>query len=552
MTRKTAIPFLAVVCLCSVLLAQEPVSVTGVGVDKLLENVRVTIACAGNPNVSSFIADDPPALVVDIMGATSKLKQSRIESAYYPVTAVTVEPSEAAAGLRVTIGLRDPVEHKVTVENGFVVVELGTRPYFPAPAPADHDLFAGRRLTLYVKDADLTDIIRMIASQFNLNILATQDVKSVVTVRLNDVPLRLGLEALLKAGLCNMVEDKAGIIVIKPEKKQMYGETRMRVFELDYAEAVDVVKVLPKMLSSVGNVEVGYRRVSDAGGSNRTNLVVVNDIPEALDRVAEFLAEFDRPLPQIMIEAKFVETTVSASDIYGIEWKLSAVAKTGGSNIGTDNAFPLIVPPNDISLLRGLSNVVLGRIDYSGFSAALDILQSRGNSRVLANPSTLTLDNHTATISMGTDVPIREISTDPKTGLVLATWRTRSVPIKLEVTPHVTSDGQVNMKVKPSVEAITGWVGSADDQRPIVARREAEAEIIVGDGEVAVIGGLVRDEETRTVSKVPLLGDIPILGNLFRKTTINHTKNDLIIFIIPHIVPAEVGSAHRPEKYFVD
>jgi len=548
MTRKTAIPFLAVVCLCSVLLAQEPVSVTGVAVDKLLESVRVTVACAGNPNVSSYIADDPPALVVDVMGAVSKLKQSRIESAYYPVTAVTVEPSEAAAGLRVTIGLRDPVEHKVTVENGLVVVDLGTRPYFPAPAPADNDPFTGRRLTLYVKDANLTDIVRMIASQFNLNILATQDVKSVVTVRLNDVPLRMGLEALLKAGLCNMVEDKAGIIVVKPEKKEMFGETRMRVFELNYAEATDVVKVLPKMLSSSGNVEVGYRRVSDAGGSNRTNLVVVNDIPEALDRVAEFLVEYDRPLPQVMIEAKFVETTMSATDIYGIEWKLSAAAKAGAPNIGTDDAFPFIVPTG----MLGLGNVVLGRLDYTGFSAALDILQSRGNSRVLANPSTLTLDNHTATISMGTDVPVREISTDPKTGLVLATWRTRSVPIKLEVTPHVTSDGQVNMKVKPSVEAITGWVGSADDQRPIVARREAEAQIVVGDGEVAVIGGLVRDEETRTVGKIPLLGDIPILGNLFRKTTINHTKNDLIIFIIPHVVPAEVGSSHRAEKYFVD
>lgn len=548
MTRKTAIPFLAVVCLCSVLLAQEPVSVTGVAVDKLLESVRVTVACAGNPNVSSYIADDPPALVVDVMGAVSKLKQSRIESAYYPVTAVTVEPSEAAAGLRVTIGLRDPVEHKVTVENGLVVVDLGTRPYFPAPAPADNDPFTGRRLTLYVKDANLTDIVRMIASQFNLNILATQDVKSVVTVRLNDVPLRMGLEALLKAGLCNMVEDKAGIIVVKPEKKEMFGETRMRVFELNYAEATDVVKVLPKMLSSSGNVEVGYRRVSDAGGSNRTNLVVVNDIPEALDRVAEFLVEYDRPLPQVMIEAKFVETTMSATDIYGIEWKLSAAAKAGAPKIGTDDAFPFIVPTG----MLGLGNVVLGRLDYTGFSAALDILQSRGNSRVLANPSTLTLDNHTATISMGTDVPVREISTDPKTGLVLATWRTRSVPIKLEVTPHVTSDGQVNMKVKPSVEAITGWVGSADDQRPIVARREAEAQIVVGDGEVAVIGGLVRDEETRTVGKIPLLGDIPILGNLFRKTTINHTKNDLIIFIIPHVVPAEVGSSHRAEKYFVD
>jgi|WetSurMetagenome_2_1015567.scaffolds.fasta_scaffold94867_1 type IV pilus assembly protein PilQ len=541
MTRKTAIPFLALVCLCSVLLAQEPVSVTDVAVDKLLDHVRVTVVCSGNPNVSSFISNDPPALVVDIMGATSKLKQDRIESSYYPVSGVTVQPSEAASGLRVTIGLRDPVDHKVSVENGLVVADIGTHPITPAPVMESKDVFADKRLTLYVKDADLTDIIRMIASQFNLNILATQDVKSVVTVRLNDVPLRMGLDALLKAGLCNMVEDKQGIIVVKPEKKQMFGETQVRVFELNYAEAIDVVKILPKMLSSIGNVDVGYRRVSDAGGSNRTNLVVVTDIPEALDRVGEFLAEYDKPLPQIMIEAKFVETTISASDIYGVEWKMGLAAKGGAVNIGTDPAMPLI-----------FNNMVLGKLDITGLSATLDVLQSRGNSRVLANPSTLTLDNHTATVSMGTDVPVREVSSDPKTGLVLATWRTRSVPIALEVTPHVTSDGQVNMKVKPSVEAITGWVGSADDQRPIVARRSADVDIVVGDGEVAVIGGLIRDEETRTVAKVPLLGDIPILGNLFRKTTINHTKNNLMIFIIPHVVPSEVESSQRPEKYFVD
>jgi general secretion pathway protein D len=151
----------------------------------------------------------------------------------------------------------------------------------------------------------------------------------------------------------------------------------------------------------------------------------------------------------------------------------------------------------------------------------------------------MTLDNHTATVSMGVDVPQREISSDPKTGLVLSTWKTRSVPIALEVTPHVMSDGRVNMKVKPSVQAIIGYVGPADDQQPIVAKREAETEITVGDGEVAVIGGLVRDEETRNVGKIPLLGDIPILGNLFKKTSVKHTKNDLMIFIIPHVVPAE-------------
>jgi type II secretory pathway component GspD/PulD (secretin) len=140
---------------------------------------------------------------------------------------------------------------------------------------------------------------------------------------------------------------------------------------------------------------------------------------------------------------------------------------------------------------------------------------------------------------MSTDVPLREISTDPRTGLVLASWRTRSVPLELEVTPHVTGDGRVSMKVNPKVEAITGWVGSADDQQPIVAKREAATQVTVADGEVAVIGGMIQDVETRNVGKIPLLGDIPILGHLFKKTSIKHEKTELMIFIIPHILPAE-------------
>jgi len=541
MTRKTAIPLLLVACLCSVLLAQEQINVTDVAVDKLLGGVRVTVACNGSPNVSSFLTTDPPALVVDIMGATSKLKQNRIESSYYPVTAVTAEPSDAASGLRVTIRLREPVEHKVTVENGLVVAELGTEPIPPPPAPASKDPFAGQRLTLYVKDADLTDILRMISSQFNLNILTTQDVKQLITVRLNDVPLRTGLDALVKAGLCNMVEDKSGIMVVKPQAKKMFGETQVRVFELNYADATDVVKLLPKMLSPAGNVDVGVRRIGTAGGSQRTDMVVVNDVPEALDRVGEFLANYDKPLAQVAIEAKFIETTMNAQDVYGIDWKLNASVSTGSPNVTDGTQIPLV-----------FDNMVLGKVNISQLNAALDIMRTRGSSRVLANPSTLTLDNHTAVVSMGTNWPIRQISSDPKTGLVLSTWASQSVPITLSVTPHVTSDGQVNMEVAPSVEAITGYVGSADDQRPIVSHRSATADVVVGDGEVAVIGGMVQDQETKNVSKVPLLGDIPILGNLFSQTTVNHSKTNLMIFIIPHIIYPGTSQPQASAKFSID
>lgn len=508
--------------------AEEPVVVTDIAVDKLLEGVRVTIACKGVPNVSSFLSEQPAAVVLDFMNATAKLDRDRIESSFYPVSAVTVQPSEATTGLRIAIWLRDIVEHRVTREEGLVVVDLGTVP-LPTVAPAAfEDPFAGKRLTLYVRNADISDVVRMIASQFNLNVLVTQDVKSLVTVRLSDVPLRTALDALLKAGLCNMVEQEYGIIVIKPFKKEMYGETQTRVFNLDYTEAPDAVEAVQKVLSDLGTARVGHRRVGKGGGADRSAVLLVTDIPEALDQVAGIIAELDRPVPQVAIEAKFVETTHSSEDRYGIQWTIAATAATGPFDPDDDFGFPIV-----------FKQMVLGKVTLDQMRATLELMASRGNARILANPTTMTMDNQTATVSMGIEVPVREVRKDKETGEVIYAWTTRSVPISLEVTPHVTSDGRVTMKVRPTVEAITGWVGTADDQQPIVAKRSAETQVTVGDGEVVVIGGLTREEETRNVGKIPLLGDIPILGHLFKKTDIRRQKSDLMILIIPHVMPAE-------------
>lgn len=507
------------------------VNVTDVTVDKLLEGVRVSVACNGTPNVSSYVSADPPAVIVDIMNATLRTNQSRVESRFYPVSSVTAEPSDAIEGVRVTVRLRDMVHHSVTAEAGFVAIDLGTRPLPKAPAAAGYeakDQFAGRRLTIYVKDAEIADVLRMIASQFSLNILITQDVKSVVTVRLSDVPLRLGLDALLKAALCNMIEGPGGVIIVKPQRKEMFGEMETRVFHLDYLEAVDVLKSIVHTMSQQGKAEQGWRRVGDGGGSDRNSFIVVTDYPEALDRVAQVIAEMDRPSQQVLIQAKFVEVNVNDEDRFGIDWKLAAGAASGKVDIGEEAAFPLI-----------FNNMVLGKVSFDKISASLELLSTQNRARVLASPEIMTLDNQRAKVEMGTDFPLREVTSDPRTGLVTYTWRTRTIPVALEVTPHVTSDGRITMYVKPNAEQITGYTGSADEQRPIISKRTAETQITLADGEAAVIGGLIREGEVKTVGKIPLLGDIPILGHLFKKTSIQRTKTDLMIIISPHIVRAE-------------
>ncbi len=530
--KNTKSVFLAVILsFLAATAIQAQVVVKDVAIDRLLDGVRVSVACSGTPNISSFITHDPPAIVIDIMDATSRLTREKLVSSYYPVTAVTVKPSEAINGVRVTVNLKRLVRHSITNENGVIAVQVGTQPLPPPPAPIPEDQFSGKPpLTLLVQDAEVTSVLRMLARQFDLNMMVTQDVKSVVSVRLNEVPLRAGLEALVKAAGCNIVEDRSGVLIVKPFKKEMYGELQTRVFNLDYVEAEDVIKVIKKVLSPLGEAVSAFRRVGTKGGGvERSGILVVSDVPEALDEVAKVIAELDRPMPQIAIEAKFIETTHSTQDRFGIDWTPIASFTTDLPKIGEEVALPVIIG----------GEMLVGKISFAQFTAAVEFMRSQGRSRVLANPRTVTVDNQTASISMGLDVPIREINKDPNTGEITYTWRTRSIPIKMEVTPHVTSDGMITMNVKPSVSAITGWIGSADDRQPIVAKREAETQVKVADGEVVVIGGLVKDEETRNVGKIPLLGDIPILGHLFKKTTIERTKSDLMIFIIPRIIYPE-------------
>lgn len=528
MKNKKQVFITVLLVLFSFCFAEEQVAVQDIAIDKLIDGVRVTIACSGQPDISSFVTVDPAAVVIDIMDAVAQVPQERITSSYFPVSAVTVTASEATKGVRVTILLRNMVRHRITNENGIVTVHLETEPMGRAHALESKDQFSGKPpLTLLVQDAEVTSVLRMLARQFDLNIFITQDVKSIVSVRLNEVPLRAGLEALVKAGGCNMVEDKSGLIIVKPVKKEMFGELQTRVFNLDYVEAEDAIKAVKKVLSPSGDAVQGFRRVGTkaGGGAERSAILVVTDIAEALDEVAKVIAELDRPVPQIAIEAKFIETTHSAEDRYGIDWTPVASFTTDLPKIGKEVSIPVV-----------FQEMLLGKISFANFTAVFQVLMTRGNSRVLANPKTVTLDNQTATVSMGLNVPVREVNKDPNTGEITYTWKTRSIPISMEVTPHVTSDGMITMKVKPSVKAITGWVGSPDDRQPIVAEREAETQVKVAEDEVVVIGGLVKDEETRNVGKIPLLGDIPILGHLFKKTSIDRTKSDLMIFIIPHII----------------
>jgi type II secretory pathway component GspD/PulD (secretin) len=400
-----------------------------------------------------------------------------------------------------------------------------------APEETEATPGSGQLVTMIVKDADVAAVLQLLANQFHLNILTTADVKGVVTFQFTDIPLQTALDVLVKSAACNYVRS-GDVLLVKPIKTDILGEMETRVFNLNFADASDVKAAITKLLSTKGQTEISYRRVGDGGSSKRSSVLLVTDYPEYMAGVERVIQELDQPVPQISIEAKFIETTLSSTDLYGVDWSLI---------VGAQGLVPVtkFKPGDHVAMPIHIGDLLVGKIDFGQLGAVLDILQTRGNARLLANPRAITLDNQTAEMTISTNVPLREVRIDPGTQAQTVTWKMQSIPISLTVTPHVLADGTIDMQVNPKVEAITGYVGTATDRQPITSNREAKTQIRVRDGEVAVIGGLVREEVSKSVKKLPLLGDIPVLGELFKSTSNDVKKTDLLIFIIPHILPAQ-------------
>lgn len=542
--RNKMILGLVVLVLCPLLVrAEPPMNVNAVNVTRAADGTVVTIRCSAVPSISSFVQNDPPMVVVDLVGAQCAVRSPELSAASEPIARINATQWRTDPRIaRVAIELTRSAPYVIEQTGNDVHVKFAPRAESSRPAKVPEREFdyaepepgegEAQLVTMIVKEADVASILQLLAAQFSLNILTTAEVKGTVTFQFTNVPLQTALDALAKAAQCNFVK-LGDVIMVKPIKTQIAGDMETKVFNLDYAEAEDIKGTIRRLSSSGGEIQVSYRRVGDGNSSKRASVLLVTDFPENLAQIERIIQELDQPVPQVSIEAKFIETTISNDDLYGIDWTIHA-------------SLSPTLPPDQLKSGDGIklpltvNQMLLGTLNIGELSAVLDLLKSRGSARLLANPRAITLDNQTAEMTISTVVPLREVRIDPGTQAQTITWRRQQIPIMLNVTPHVLADGSINMEVNPSVEAITGYVGPVGDQQPITSRREAKTQIRVRDGEVAVVGGLVQDQYTKTVNKVPVLGSIPILGPLlFTKTSVKATKSDLLIFIIPHVLPAQ-------------
>ena len=397
-------------------------------------------------------------------------------------------------------------------------------------------------VSLDFRDADIRTVLEVLALKSGVNIVASPDVTGQVSIQLTEVPWQQALEVILET-YGYAYEQRKNIIVvttvedmrIRRENAQMLSEQEplvTEIFTLNFAIASDVVLSLGKMVSERGQVDF----------DRRTNTIIVTDVRKQIDVIAGVVKQLDRTTPQVLIEAKIIETTLTDTENMGIDWTTSATV----SGAARPHTLPFHESTSNAYAAQAFTSggtFTYGTLDLSATQAVLQMLKSRDNTEILSNPKIVTLDNRPAVIEVGEEHPIPEFGANEETGSLQTTGLIyRNIGINFQVTPHVNNAGFVTLDVTPEVSETDASVAFQNINVPIISTERASTSVMVKDGETLVIAGLIKDKKTDVKKKMPLLGDIPILGKAFQKSNEQVTKQDLMIFITPHIITPEVTS----------
>ncbi|VAX26247.1 Type IV pilus biogenesis protein PilQ [hydrothermal vent metagenome] len=405
--------------------------------------------------------------------------------------------------------------------------------------------YTGRKISLDFQEAEITNVVRLIADVSGLNFVMGDDVKGKITVKLNDVPWDQALEIILEIRNLGM-ERQGDIIRIatlsnltkqRNEKAEARAtkiraeELLTRVIYINYAEANKLQSLLSKLLSTRGEIML----------AKRVNALVVKDILGNLDQVEQMVQRLDTKTPQVLIEARIVEVQPTFKRSLGVQWGADFKTNSGGNSIGIGtftgpgssvfNPVPDFAVDTPASTALGGVGFSFGRFTESPFQ--LDLRISAGESqemtRIVSTPKIMVLDNHEALIKQGAKIPFQTSSPNGGTNTRLV-----DANLELKVTPHISQDGGILLELNltknqpgPPIQGAT---------QPSIFQKEVSTQILLMDGETMVIGGIYETQKTESEGGIPFLKDIPGLGWLFKNKEQSETTTELLIFITPTVM----------------
>jgi len=433
--------------------------------------------------------------------------------------------------------------------------------------------YTGEKLSLNFQDIEVRSVLQLIADFTGLNLVASDTVDGRITLRLQNVPWDQALELILKTK--GLDKRKVGnVLLVAPAdeiaaREQLELESQKQIASLaplrtqyvkvNYANAAEI-----KTLISGADKEVGSL-LSERGSvvvDKRTNTLIIQDTQARLNDIGDLIEQLDIPVQQVLIEARVVVASNDVSKEFGVRWgglgydgsqlanegetsmfsgRLTSLRQLHYANIDRDDDGSLgeieefnVDTNNDLIVDLGVESSEASRFAVGFTSLAsglieleLSALEAEGHGELVATPKVLTADQQPAVIAAGQRVPYETATSSGATAVKFI-----DAELRLEVTPHITPDGNIIMTLKVFNDAISGFVADT----PVVDTNRVETSVLVSDGETVVLGGIFQQEKRNSVAKTPFLGDLPWIGKLFSRTTKVDDKQELLIFITPRLM----------------
>lgn len=436
--------------------------------------------------------------------------------------------------------------------------------------------YTGKKISLDFQDIEVRRVLQLLADFTGVNIVASDSVQGNITLRLKDVPWDQALDIIMKSK--NLDKRRNGNVIwvapipelLKSEEDaaKAYAQSiklaplQTETMQLNYVKAADVKTMIEdannKNKSNNSSTDDGMRSLLSSRGSividTRTNTVIMSDTAEKIEQLKNIIKQIDLPVKQVMIEARVVRATTSFSKSLGVKWGFfsdgSATVASNTSNLYTlhnnkyagksdaiTNNLNVDLGASSSSTGSSPASIAFGLINTADSLLTLELsaLQADGQGEVISTPKVMTGDKQEAIIKSGTKIPYSTTSANSGT-----TTTFQDANLELNVTPSITPDGNVQMKLKITKDT----VGSLTSAGYVIDTNALQTNVLVNNGETVVLGGIYEDTHQNDVNKVPFFGDLPWIGNLFKTKTTSDSKNELLIFITPRIVDDTVSRNH--------
>jgi type IV pilus assembly protein PilQ len=401
---------------------------------------------------------------------------------------------------------------------------------------------------------DVGQVLRLLARQAKINMVVSEQVTGTVTMRLEDVTALQAIAIIVKAK--NLFMDRIdNVYYIKTGAERTAEPTESDNYQFSYARAKDTAPLVASQLASKDPPQV----------DERTNTIFFRETRGNIDNIRKLLVQIDKPTKQVMIEARLVEVTANPKQSYGINWSgvvgssTQAQTVTLGAPVASGSPQPGANPQttgfalgnNQTNNLFGsFGHLVAGQfaiLSVPQMSATLRLLNEDADAEFLANPRIVTADNQQAKIEISRNQPVPQLNFNEQTATaVFGGFQDKKFGNTLLVRPSVNKDNFITLSVKPEISNkvadATFVFAGATVTSPIIDTRSLDSSVLIKSSDTLAIGGLLQDEQTKTRNKVPVLGDVPIIGYLFGERLNARTKRNLLVFVTPTIIDQRYGT----------